>query len=247
MTPSLALDCAAVDELAPAYGLGAVDPAEERSISLHLQTCAEPHAEARELIDAASLLAHTLEPVVPSAALRDRLMATVQSTAQDHRTTPRRAYVPAPEPQRRWWSMGALPSAVAAAALAAAIGLGAWGASANAQLAEREEVLRAVASADVAYRVSGEAGDGWVLQSGSQAMFMADELDELPTDRHYALWLIQADGTTTRTGAVTETDGVAVVALEDLLTGSVRFAVTIEEHVVEAPSGEPVLTAQLGA
>jgi len=247
MTASQALDCATVDELAPAYGLGAVEPGEEQAVSLHLTTCPEPHAEARELIDAATLVSSTLEPVAPSAALRDRLMATIAATPQDRVVAPQRAYVPAPEPRRRWWSMGALPSAVTAVALAAAIGLGAWGVSANAELAEREAVLQAVASADVAYRVSGPAGDGWVLQGGDQAMFMADDLQTLPADRHYALWLIHADGTTVRTGAVTDTQGVSVAPLEDVLSGAVTFVVTVEEHVVETPSSEPVLTAQLGA
>lgn len=248
MTVEGTMDCATVDELAAAYGLGGVDPAEERALSLHLASCAEPHVEARELIGAASLLSAALDPQRPSAALRDRLMATVAVTPQEHRAAaPLPTYVPAPEPPRRWWSFGALPSAVTAAALAAAIGLGAWGASANAELAEREELLRAVASADVAYRVSGPAGDGWVLQSGDQAMFMADDLDALPTDRHYALWLIHDDGTVVRTGAVTDTEGVSVASLEDVLSGAVTFAVTVEEHVTEAPSTDPVLTAQLGA
>ena len=76
---------------------------------------------------------------------------------------------------------------------------------------------------------------------------MADDLQTLPADRHYALWLIHADGTTVRTGAVTDTQGVSVAPLEDVLSGAVTFAVTVEEHVVEAPSSEPVLTAQLGA
>lgn len=248
MTAETTMDCASVDEVAAAYGLGGVDPVEDRAVSLHLASCAEPHAEARELIGAASVVSAALDPLPPSAALRDRLMATVASTAQEHRASrPIPTYVPAPERARPWWSWGALPSAVTAVALAAAIGLGAWGASANAELEERDALLQAVASADVAYRVSGPAGDGWVLQSGGEAMFMADDLDALPADRHYALWLIHEDGTTVRTGAVTETDGVSVASLEDLLSGAVTFAVTVEEHVTETPSSDPVLTAQLGA
>jgi anti-sigma-K factor RskA len=248
VTSRATMACATVDELAPAYGVGAVDPEEEREVSLHLATCAEPHVEARELIGAASLLPAALEPAAPSAALRERLMATIERTPQEHRApVAPRAYVAAPEPRRPWWSFGPLPAAVTAVALAAAIGLGAWGASANAELAEREELLRAVASADVAYRVSGEAGDGWVLQTGDQAMFMADDLATLPADRHYALWLIHEDGTTVRTGAVTDTEGVSVASLEDVLSGAATFAVTVEEHVADTPSGEPVLTAQLGA
>jgi anti-sigma factor RsiW len=77
MTASQALDCATVDELAPAYGLGAVEPGEEQAVSLHLTTCPEPHAEARELVDAATLVSSTLEPVAPS--FRPRESATARS------------------------------------------------------------------------------------------------------------------------------------------------------------------------
>ena len=46
---------------------------------------------------------------------------------------------------------------------------------------------------------------------------------------------------------MTETEGVSVASLEDVLSGAVTFAVTVEEHVTESPSTDPVLTAQLGA
>lgn len=257
MNRSQKLDCGTVDDLAAAFGLGALDAAEGRAVREHFASCRQPHAEARELIETVEVLPMTLQSITPSAGLRARVMTSVAAALQDH-------HAPTPEAvpgARPWWSFRSLPATVAAVALIAAVGAGAWGASLNsrlneqqaevaqldADLAARDDLLQAVASADAAYRVTGDAGSGWVIESGGQAMFMADDLSVLPVDRHYALWLVHADGTIVRAGAVTDTEGVTVATLEQQLTGAVTFSVTVEEHVVEAPSGEPVLTAQLGA
>lgn len=93
----------------------------------------------------------------------------------------------------------------------------------------------------------GPAGDGWVLESGGQAIFMADDLAALPADHLYELWLIHEDGTTVAVGTLTDTEGVPIATLEEALTGAVTFTVTVEPGRVDAPTGEPVLTAQLGA
>ena len=88
------MSCAQVDELAGAYALGAVGADEDRAISEHLATCDRPHAEARELIGAGGAMGVAEAAVMPSPALRDRLMATVAATPQDHR--PRRPRLPRP-------------------------------------------------------------------------------------------------------------------------------------------------------
>jgi anti-sigma-K factor RskA len=240
------MNCATVDDLAAAYAVGAVDADEELAVSEHLATCSELHAESRELIGVAAAVPVTVDDVSPSPALRDRLMATVAATPQDHAPTRAPAVAgSAPvtdmrgvpgvpnAPARPRWSLrgwGALPGAVAAAALAAAVGLGAWGLSLNAQLAERDDVLRAVATADAAFAVAGSAGSGWVLETDGRAVFIADALAVLPEGRLYELWLIGPDGVPAAAGTVADTDGVTVVELEDSL---------------EAPTSEPVLLATL--
>ncbi|MEO7294669.1 MAG: hypothetical protein ABIZ57_00880, partial [Candidatus Limnocylindria bacterium] len=170
MNTTFDLDCATVDDIAAAYGLGSVDAQEADAVELHLSGCPQPHDEARDLIAAALLVPLGLEPVAPSAALRGRLMATVAATTQEHRLmvsapAPRAVIEPVPAPRRPWWQFGPLPSAVAAVGLAAAVGLGAWGVSLNGQLAERDAALRAVASADAAFVAEGEAGRGWVIET----------------------------------------------------------------------------------
>ena len=247
MTPRIELDCAAVDELAAAYALGAVDSEEDRAIGEHLATCDEPHDEARAALEGAATVAASLEPVSPSAGLRDRLMASVASTPQDHRAPAARAAQPIEEPRRPWWRVAPLATAVAAIAVVAAVGLGAWGLSMRGELNDRDAALEAVASADAIYAASGAAGTGWVVESGDQAMFMARDLAPLPTGSIYELWLIGPDGEPTAVGTMADTAGVALVRLEEPLAGSTTFAVTVESERVDSPTSEPVLVAPLDA
>lgn len=241
------LACAQVDELAAAYGVGAVDPDEERAISEHLATCDAAHAEARELISVASVLSVGVEPMTPSAGLRSRLMTTVAGTAQDHRPVAERLLprVPAGAPARPWWRVVPIPTALAAIGLAAAVGLGASNIDLNRRLAERDAALRTVASADAAYAVSGSAGSGWVLESDGTALFLADSLAALPADRIYELWLIGPDGDPVDVGTLATTDGLTLVELERELGPATTFAVTIEAERVSSPTSEPVLVAAL--
>jgi len=249
MSDRIPLECSTVDELAGSYALGAVDPTEEAAISAHLTACREPHAEARSLIDIATVLPGALEAVTPSSGLRERLMATVAETPQEHRPAAASVRQPAPpaEMRRPWWRTGWQPSALAAAGLALAVGLGAWGVTVNSQLAERDAVLRAVASADAIYAASGSAGSGWVFQAGDQAMFMAEDLADLPADRLYEFWLIDADGNAVAAGTLTDTDGVAIATLERNLEGATTFAVTVETERVDQSVNDPVLVAALDA
>jgi anti-sigma-K factor RskA len=243
------MTCDRVDELAAAYALGAVDADQERDIAAHLASCAQPHADAREQIDVAAGLPRSLDPVEPSPALRGRLMATIAATPQDHRATSPVSVTPQPIPveaeRRPWWRAAPLATALAAVALAAAVGLGAWGVSLNQQLAERDAALRAVASADTAYAVSGSAGSGWVIESDGQAIFLAESLAELPADQIYELWLIGPDEAPVAVGTVPQGDDVAVVTLERPLDDATTFAVTVESERVDAPTSDPVLIASL--
>jgi anti-sigma-K factor RskA len=243
------LSCEQVDELAGAYALGAVDPDEDRSIGEHLATCDQPHAGARELIGAGAALAAGAEDVEPSPGLRDRLMATVAGTPQEHRPVamvkPTGPVTVDDEPRRPWWRMQPVALGIAAVALALAIGLGAWGLNLNAQLAAREDALRAVASADATFAVAGSAGSGWVIESGDAAQFVAAGLAEPPPGQIYELWLMDADGNPTAVGTIEDPGDLVIVPLEQDLDGMATFAVTAEPQRVDAPTSDPVLVAPL--
>jgi anti-sigma-K factor RskA len=242
------MSCEQVDELAGAYALGAVDADEDRSMSEHLATCDQPHAEARDLIGAGAALAASGQEVRPTPELRDRLMATVAETPQEHRPAQAPAAIPTvteAEPRRPWWRMQPVAMGIAAVALLLVIGLGAWGLNLNAQLAEREDALRAVASANTAFAVSGSAGRGWVIESGDVAQFVAVDLAEPPSGQIYELWLLDAEGNPTAVGTVDDADDLIVVPLEQDLDDATTFAVTAEPHRVESPTSAPVLVGSL--
>ena len=242
----MTLRCADVDELAAAYALGSVEADEERAIREHLATCGVPHAEAHDLVGAASVLDAAVEPVTPSPALRARLMTTIAETPQAHRpaAAPTRRS-PTDAPSRPWWRLAPLPAGLAAVGLAAVIGLGAWNVNLNQRLAARDAALRAVAAADAAYAVAGSAGSGWVLETDGRAIFLADALAALPADRIYELWLIGPDGDPVDVGTVASTENLTLVELERELGPATTFAVTIEAERVDSPTSEPVLVATL--
>jgi anti-sigma-K factor RskA len=251
MTP-LRYSCPDVDELAGALALGAVDADEARAAREHLSTCPEPHAELRSLIGADAALAAGLDPIQPSAALRDRLMASVDAL-------PRQALAPTrpaaeARARRGWldWLSPRLARPMALAGMAAAVVLAVVSASLAGQLGDRDRALRAVADAisdgEAAFRVDGNAGRGYVVDTpGGGATFVVTDLAELPADRLYELWLIGAEGPvdvgTFRPGA----DAVAVVPVDRDLAGFETFAVTVEAERVTAPTSDPVMAGAIGS
>jgi anti-sigma-K factor RskA len=245
--------CADVDDLAGALALGAVDADELRAARDHLATCQEPHDELRSLLGADAALAASLQPIQPSAGLRDRLMARVGEVPQEG-ATPQvvPAPVPAvdePRPARGWldWLPPKVARPLAVAAVVALIAVGVWGLSLSAQLSEQQraldEVAAAVAGGASAYRVDGEAGRGFVVDTpGAGASFVVADVSELEADQLYELWLIGPDGTPVDVGTFEPGDtAVSVVPVEVDLAGFQTFAVTVESERVDAPTSDPVM------
>ena len=116
----------------------------------------------------------------------------------------------------------------------------------NDELRERDAALQAVASADAIYGASGEAGSGWLIQTGDEARFVATDLADLPSDRLYELWVIDGEGIASAAGTFTETD-VTLVKLERSLEGASVFAVTVERERVDRPTSDPVIVAEVDA
>jgi anti-sigma-K factor RskA len=236
------ISCAAVDELAAAYLFGAADRDEDQAVTEHLASCREPHAELRDGLGG-DLLALGLEPVEPRPELRDRLMATVARTRQDHVAA--RAEVPAPRRGMFDWLADGWARGVAAAAVVAVIALGAWNIGLQGQVSASRQVARAVADAEAVHSVSGDAGRGLLLDTGSGAAFVAAAMADLPSDRVYEAWLIPADGAPVAAGVFRPGDGPMLVQLDEGLEGYATFALTVERERVDAPTGSPVLAFSL--
>jgi anti-sigma-K factor RskA len=248
------MDHAAVDELGAAYALGALEPDERRAVEEHLATCPEPHTEVRSPLGAEQVLAMSLEPVQPSAGLRERVMASIERAPQDRSA----AAVPPPAPAQRrerrgWleWLSPRVARPLAVAAMVALVAVGAWGLNLQAQLAQRDRALQAVADAiasgETAFRVEGSGGRGYVVDTpGEGAALVVADLTALPADNIYELWLLDEAGVPVAVGTFTPTDtDVAVVHVERDLSGFAIFAVTVEASRVDAPTSDPVMVGPL--
>ena len=241
-----------VEELAGAFALGALDRDEDAAVRAHLADCREAHPELEAALGAGVVMAESLEPVAPSADLRDRLMATIERTPQ----TERQPAAQPPRDQRRGlldWLSPRVARPLALAAMAAVIAVGAWNIGLQSQLDQRDAALRAVADAisggQAAFRVEGQAGHGYVVETpGDGAALVVTDLADLPPDRIYELWLLNPAGAPVAVGTLSSTeDTVAVVQLERDLTGFSIFAVTVEVERVAAPSSDPVILGVLGS
>ena len=246
-----AFDCERIDELAGAIALGALDPDELAAALAHVESCDQPHTEFRELMGAAQALALTLEPRDPGPGLRARVMASAgapQPRRQSARgTADRRA---TGQPWREWSSIG-LWRGLAGAAAVLIVALVGWNVGLRQELAVREAALSAIADVVIggqpAYSVTGQAGSGYVIDSdGPGATFLVAGLDELPSGDIYELWLLDAAGTPLAVGTIEVADpNLAVVALEQDLTGFATFAVTIEPERLESPTGHIVMAGSI--
>ncbi|MEO8251935.1 MAG: anti-sigma factor [Chloroflexota bacterium] len=250
------LDCQAVDELDAAFALGALPPDEARAVAEHLATCAEPHAQLRAFVGAAEVLAMSTDLAPPSPKLRERVLATVSRTPQEHAAgRAPAASAPGPNEGRGWldWLSPRVARPLAIAAVVAVLAVGGWNLALQSQLGEQDHALRAVAAAisggDVAYRVEGRAGRGYVVDTpGSGAALVVAGLGSLPAGQLYELWLLDAAGAPVAVGTFKPgSDVVAVVPVDRDLTGYTAFAVTVEAKRVAAPTGEPVIVGSLKA
>jgi anti-sigma factor RsiW len=251
-------DHAAIDELGAAAVLGALEPDELAAVREHLASCPEPHDEVRALVGVDQVLAMSLEPESPSPQLRDRLMASIESAPQEHARAgaepvePAREAEAVPSVRRGWldWLSPQVARPLALAAMVAVIAVGGWALALQGQLADRDRALRSVADAiavgDVAFRVQGPAGRGYVVDTpGPGGALVVADVSSLEPNQLYELWLIGAEGPVA-VGIFRPTgEELAVVHVERDLTGYDVFAVTVEASRVEAPTGDPVMKAPL--
>lgn len=108
---------------AGAWVLGALDEREAAAFAEHLHTCAECQAEVARLRAPADALALATEQVAPPAALKDRIMRTVESEAQLLRASGPEADRPPARTRRRFFRPVPV-AALAAATLAVGIAVG---------------------------------------------------------------------------------------------------------------------------
>ena len=93
------LTCDEVSELAGLYVLDALEPSEREQVRAHLASCAEAHAEVRDLGGVVPALATMAEPVESPPELKARVMAAIAAEPRVATSTPNATVgVPVSEP-----------------------------------------------------------------------------------------------------------------------------------------------------
>jgi anti-sigma-K factor RskA len=230
--------CAHRDDAGP-WVLGALHEDDAGAFAAHLKSCAGCRAEVADLQTVADVLPMAAPQVVPSPALKDRIMAVVESEAQLLRAAgPEADRPPAAAPGRRFgWldRLRPLPAAVLATALLA---LGVVG---GVLLSGGEDTTDhpgfGPKGAQVALRVTGEHG-----QLDLRGMPAA------PAGRVYQVWLIHGKDRPrpTHTLFTVPSDGRARVEILESLKGTDQVLVTAEPPGgSKQPTSAPLVGASL--
>jgi anti-sigma-K factor RskA len=227
-------------EAVGAYLLGALEDDESRAFEAHLAECAICRADVADLHVAADALPLSVPPVAPPPALKDRIMAVVESEAQllaasghaaDRPETPR-------EPARRRSLLSWLTRP--AVALACALLLLAGGALAGVLLSGDGSERTVVA----ATRPAGAEVRLEIRDDG--ATLVAEHMPAPPAGRIYQVWLARPGRDPEPTSVLwsTRKDGSAKVAVPGSLDGVDAVLVTDEpQGGSDAPTRMPVIAA----
>ena len=184
-----------------AYVLGQLSEREAREVEAHLHVCDVCTAEVRELNAALEGMAESVAPVVPSAELRDRVLAAVAATPQD---TLRVERLSETTPSRRSW-ISFVPLA-AAAMLLLAVGIVAFRVDqSRRQLLDRVALYAAQTDLALSILTAGDmrevplAGRENAVATAARAyvsptrglLVVADRLPAPPPGRAYQVWVIE--------------------------------------------------------
>jgi anti-sigma-K factor RskA len=267
-----------IEELFPLYALGALTDEERAQVEAYVGANAEAKARLDELTQTASLLAYDITPIEPPAELKKSLMDRVQADARiraagagaaANRAASRAASHPRPQAPRLslWNLLRSFSPIFAALSLLAAILLGAWALSLNAEVArlrnetvalrkaladQRAVIAQIAAPADQIVVVSGtnhqpDARGHLIAHNDGSAVLVVSGLDQLEAGRTYQLWMIAGD--TPLSAGVFEVDegGVAVVQVaRDAAPGAFdAVGVSVEpEGGSPTPTGDIVMLGQ---
>jgi len=258
------LTCTDVADLAAGFVLGALTPSESDTVWRHLAACPEPHPEIAELSSVVPALFQAAEPVAPPADLKDRILAAAAAELEERLPAPTPAGAPrpasapvpatAPAPSRRdapvgrGWDLGAffrrpIWAGLAAAAVVAAIALGAWNVQLRDQVAGLEayrtgvvQVLDAAAKPGAQLAVlqdpgnaAGPSGLAAVGADGSVAIAMRN-LAPTSGRQVYEAWVIGADKVPVPIGGfeVGSSGAASFVAANAPVAAGVVVALTLE-------------------
>jgi anti-sigma-K factor RskA len=216
-----------------AWVLGALDDRSAAAFEEHLRSCAECAAEVARLRVPADAMALATEQVAPPAALRDRIMRTVESEAKLLRAAGPEADRPQParRERRRLFRSGPM-AALAAATLAVGIAVGVLVSPGG------------VSTRTVRANVAMAGASATIHVSGSRARLEVRGMRNPPPGHVYEVWIQRGNNPPQPAGALfTVLHGRGEVEVGSV-RGVDRVMVTSEPAGGSSrPTGNPVITA----
>lgn len=231
-----------VQELLPAYVVGALDPDDAKRVDEHVMACGLCRQELDAFAVAADEIALWAPEVEPSREVKERLMQRVRNMRRDP---------PQQGATRRRWKERLLP-AWGLASLVLSVTLVAF----NLVLWQRLQTLESITAPGgmqaIALAASETVPDasGFVIvgADGRNGVLVVDRLPALPDDQQYQVWL-RRDGEQT-SGAVFSTDETGYRGLRLQAPASLFEYATLEVTIEPAggsaqPTGARVIGGRL--
>lgn len=235
-----------LENLSGAFALDAVDAEERAAVERALAGSESLRAEAGELADTAAALADAVQPVQPSAGLKDAIFAQLDATPQ----LPREAEVaptgPAEERARaRWFRRPAVVITGVAAAAALIVGGFTVPALLTGTTQQQDEFAAIAAASDAqSATMPMDGGTATVVWSGELGRAAID-LDEVPVpdaQSDYELWFIGADGPRSAGVVTVDESGNARQELDGQMAAGDSIGLTVEPAGgSEQPTTDPIL------
>lgn len=247
-------DCAAIDEMLPAYAVDGLDEADRALVEAHLMSC-DRHEDAAAWGDVALRLADLAPEVTPPDGLRARILgiphavpepvAPVEVVAPVAVSPEPRFTPPAPVEDSDRTSASPtpirsyrLPYALAAAFAALAVFFGGWTAVLLTGGGDEEAPSALVASTTD----GGIAASASFIEDEGVALFRVSGLTPLPEGSDYQLWAIGPGEDPTPAGILNVEGGSVLSSVAGQFETGWTFAVTIEpEGGSAAPTSDPIV------
>jgi anti-sigma-K factor RskA len=251
------------------YVLNAMDETERTEFGAQLAESEELRNEVTELTDTAVLLGMAVEPVTPSPALKQNIMARLSQTPQLEReeVAPVRALRAVPQPvaepahvatpltrtshkaQVRWYQRPVLGLVAAAAAVVLIAGgvVGTTLAINGAHTSQQADALATINTASDVQRAEASVSTGgkvtlvWSLSQRKSAV-IGTGLAVLPSGKTYELWYINTSGKATPAGLFESNGKNTLQVLSGKMSQGDTVGVTVEPSGgSKAPTTKPVV------
>ena len=240
-----------IHDLADAYAVGALTDDEYAEYTAHLEHCDSCRQEVSDLLDVTSALSASVA-ADPPPGMRASVLAAIADTPQEPaEIQPEPVTAGNVVPLRRSWSTTVSALVAAAAVLAAVAFGGLWWQSrqeTDDAVAQANQLTTLLGAEDVRTvpgdsQQQGHTGTIVMSRSEGEAIFVASELPDLPSDEVYEAWTIQGSDAPEPAGTFTPDDSDSLVTLPASSFDADTMAITVEpEGGSDAPTSDPVVT-----